>query len=167
MKNDYLQKIFNGDFGIISSISYDENDKELLVTITKRDIENIQDLDMRISYKIKVFKRVFGKSVYLNKECNVFIDNNFKYYVSNNRSNCPFGLGYCTTIHKYQGSEADYGLIYFEKSGSYHQTRDIPYTGTSRIKKKQVWVGNKKTIRAMVNKKNKYNFSAISDLLNK
>lgn len=102
----------------------------------------------------------------------VFIFDNVKYYVCSSVDNCPFKpghcpfeLGYCTTVHKYQGSETDMGLIYIDKKGSYIQSRSLLYTAISRCKSKIVLVGELLDIRRIIERRNVDSFSYLDKLL--
>lgn len=58
-----------------------------------------------------------------------------------------FQLSYVTTIHKMQGSEADYILCLFDGVYSLQLNHAMLYTAVSRTKKKMLFVGNSHTWR--------------------
>ena len=163
LKNDYTKNVVNGDFGHIIEIEYNGNSKNLNVKILL--INNLI-----INYSLKVKKRIFDNGINkqitnIDKLSKIFIYEGVKYYVNNILENCPFNLGYCTTVHKYQGSETNLGLIYIDSLGSYIQSRNLLYTAISRCKDKIVLVGNISDIKKIIERKNIDSFSYINVLM--
>jgi len=183
-KNSYENNVVNGDFGYIRSISEknrkkNDSEKKLSLEVCIRIIRGVEFSDSDdndIIYNISVYKISTESSENTFELTNpsnfkVFIVQDeltqmvTKYYVNAAKDNCPFDLGYCATVHKYQGSETNLGLIFIDKKGSYIQTRSLLYTAISRCKSKIVLVGDLVDIKKIVERENIDSFSYLDKLM--
>jgi exodeoxyribonuclease V alpha subunit len=59
-------------------------------------------------------------------------------------------LAYCTTIHKYQGSEAQSGIIVLSSSHTFMWNKELLYTAITRFREKCIIVGDAATFRKAI-----------------
>ena len=100
---------------------------------------------------VGVFNGEIGKIVHINtedKELLVKYDNFHILYKNNDIKNLQ--LAYCLTVHKLQGSQADYVISGLDTSHSYILDRSLGYTLVTRGTKKVVLVAQPKAIMHMV-----------------
>lgn len=77
-------------------------------------------------------------------------------------------LGYATTIHKSQGSEAENVMIVCARQHSYSLDRELIYTGITRAKSKAYIFGDKKTFFcALHNKRQSQRQTSLCERMNK
>ena len=65
-------------------------------------------------------------------------------------------LAYCSTVHKFQGSECDAGVLILSSAHTWMLTRNLLYTGMTRFKKRCVLLADKPALkRAILNDREK------------
>lgn len=77
-----------------------------------------------------------------------------------NPSGTQMALAYCSTVHKFQGSECECGIIILSSSHTWMLTRNLLYTGLTRFKKKCFLLADRQALkRAIRNDREKVRFT--------
>lgn len=122
------------------------------------EVFSVGDKVMQTSndYKLKIFNGTQGVilKVYKRKYIVHFQDVGTIEYPRIQNSITPSGtnmiLSYCTTVHKYQGSECDIGVIVLSSAHSWMLTRNLLYTAITRFKKRCILLGDRPAIRKAI-----------------
>jgi len=131
VKNDYMNDIYNGEFGRITGISYRtntmlsyEDDKEIN---SQNELKKLYDSKVSLrEVKFKIYYRGLKKTIKYNLDYEE-IEN--------------FVLSYCTTIHKLQGSEFKIVVVDVSEFNMITDSR-LLYTGITRAKKQLILLSN-------------------------
>ena len=67
-----------------------------------------------------------------------------------NPSGTNLSLAYCSTIHKFQGSECDCGILIISSSHTWMLTRNLLYTGMTRFKKRCILLADRQGLKRAI-----------------
>lgn len=144
-KNDYENMVYNGEFGIITGLTYELN--TFLGTV-ERTISN-KDKIVEFYLDIKN-KKIEVKEIYINVEYTE-LDIVVKYNLEELDN---LQLAYCATVHKLQGSEYEKVLFFVKNYNVFIDSR-LLYTAITRATKKVILaINDKKTLDKIVKNKN-------------
>jgi exodeoxyribonuclease V alpha subunit len=170
-ENDYDRDILNGNFGYITDIIMKNTDIDN-DTDTKRTQTIVVNINVFISddeiNKVNFTFQLKNKSN-INEDEPIYTYNNYfniddKYYLVDN-TEFPFSLGYCTTIHKFQGSERDTVYCFIDPPATFKQSRNLLYTAISRAKNKIYLYGDKLSIIRIINNKYQVPYTKIYEII--
>ena len=82
-------------------------------------------------------------------------DNEVVYYTKDDMQNVD--LGYCTTVHKSQGSSADFVIFISPKAYTFMLNSNLMYVAVTRTKRRCYHVGMRRTVNYCVKKKVDFN----------
>ena len=67
-----------------------------------------------------------------------------------NPSGTNLSLAYCSTVHKFQGSECDCGILIISSSHTWMLTRNLLYTGMTRFKKRCILLADRQGLKRAI-----------------
>lgn len=137
----FLKSYVNGDYAIIKSWS-----------IKEIDIKNTDEKKFEKKYVIKYN----GEDVGMNDDLTL---KNNEYEIGEDELYDQHQLGYCTTVHKLQGSQYENIVIILDKEDKYQWSNDsslsLFYTAISRAKNRCILVGDIKMMNTALQKRDK------------
>ena len=131
-KNNYDKEVFNGEVGIIKQIVYDASDKELKKV---RRNESLDSPSLINKYKVLVHFTGHYESD--------LIEFNYNDLDS-------LQLAYAMTVHKSQGSEYEYVILFLNSQHYIMLQRNLLYTAVTRAKNKLFIIGDQNAINRAV-----------------
>jgi exodeoxyribonuclease V alpha subunit len=123
-KNNYSKFVFNGEVGYIVKIELPEEARKQHTSASKYTDKNYE-IHIKFDEKVVPFKYDELESIQ---------------------------LAYCLTIHKSQGSEYKYLVMFIHSSHYIMLRRNLLYTGITRAKKLLVLLSNSKAIQIAVDR---------------
>ena len=143
----FLKSYVNGDYAIIKSWSIKEIDFK-----KEDEKENIEEKKFEKKYVIKYN----GEDVGMNDDLTL---KNNEYEIGEDELYDQHQLGYCTTVHKLQGSQYENIVIILDKEDKYQWSNDsslsLFYTAISRAKNRCILVGDIKMMNTALQKRDK------------
>jgi exodeoxyribonuclease V alpha subunit len=143
----FLKSYVNGDYAIIKSWSMKEIDFK-----KEDEKENIEEKKFEKKYVIKYN----GEDVGMNDDLTL---KNNEYEIGEDELYDQHQLGYCTTVHKLQGSQYENIVIILDKEDKYQWSNDsslsLFYTAISRAKNRCILVGDIKMMNTALQKRDK------------